>query len=106
MKPRKDTKLILCGLLALASISVGAAEDQAGQPADTRPPIVIGAATEAYLHLQQSGTAAGTLQPIRGEVASRSYQRYLETYTRPMPEPNQGVGSGTQPNTTSRTATR
>lgn len=97
MKPRKDTKFFLCGLLALASISAGAAEN----PADERPAIVIGAATEAILTLQRDGTAAGTLQPIRGDVASRSYQRYLDSYSRPMPEP--GQGSGTQPKTTAPT---
>ncbi|MFA5625877.1 MAG: DUF3613 domain-containing protein [Thiohalomonadaceae bacterium] len=44
------------------------------------PKIEIGATTNSILELQRSGLAAGHEQPMQGEVAARSYQRYLDTY--------------------------
>lgn len=57
----------------------------------------IGAATSALLELQRSGAAAGKAQPVSGDVASRSYQRYLEAFTQPLPESKDSAASSTKP---------
>jgi hypothetical protein len=86
----KQTILItLCGLAAL---TVSAGTRAAG--AEEKPaPIVIGAATEAVLGMQREGAFAGQLQPISGEVAARSYQRYLESFTHQIPQFNKDSDS-------------
>lgn len=94
MKHKTKLHLPLCGLLAIAGA-------HAAEPAPETT-IVIGAATESYLHLQRAGTAAGQAQPIRGDVASRSYQRYLESFTRPIPDPGEGAGNKPKPADTTK----
>jgi len=46
----------------------------------------IGDTTRALLRLQADGTQAGNVLPMLGEAASRSYQRYLDSYDHPIPE--------------------
>lgn len=60
-----------------------AADEAAPAPAAAPAPIAIGATTEALLDLQRSGLAAGQLQAVQGEVASRNYQRYLDSFKKP-----------------------
>jgi len=62
-------------------------------------PMVVGSVTEAILTLQREGTLAGTLQPISGEVAARSYQRYLGGFAKPIPEFNETAGLVSKPET-------
>ena len=45
---------------------------------------MIGSRTEALLDRQREGTGAS--QPVSGAVAHRAYRRYLDSFTRPMPE--------------------
>lgn len=88
----KVKRTITCAsaLLALSSsFGAGAAEQEA-------KPVAVGAATEAILKMQREGTAAGQTQPIAGEVATRSYQRYLESFTQPIPQNNQPVTPGSK----------
>lgn len=43
--------------------------------------------TRAWLNLQAGGTAAqGAARPLPGEVADAVYQRYLQSFTHPIPE--------------------
>jgi len=42
-------------------------------------------ATRALLKAQREGTYAGEFAPLRGEQAALAYQRYLDTFSRPMP---------------------
>ncbi|MEE2976882.1 MAG: DUF3613 domain-containing protein [Pseudomonadota bacterium] len=51
----------------------------------------INDATRALLAAQRDGTYAGDLVPLRGEQAALAYQRYLETFSRPMPGLSQGM---------------
>lgn len=45
-----------------------------------------GAAAEAWLELQKSGTAASaTPRPMPGEIADRSYERYANSFSTPIP---------------------
>ena len=42
-------------------------------------------ATRALLKAQREGTYAGEFVPLRGEQAVLAYQRYLDSFSRPMP---------------------
>lgn len=99
------TLLALClGGLACAARS---AELDAAAPvmAATEPaPRAVGDATSQLLALQRSGAAASPVpRPITGDVAARSYQRYLKSFEHPIPErfdttvgTGSGAGSGTR----------
>ncbi len=78
----------LFATLAACAAMPALAEDSSAQP------IVVGATTNALLAMQAEGRNAGSLQPVSGEEASRSYRRYLETFSRPMPQFNATVRSG------------
>lgn len=65
--------------------------------ADENKPVVIGATTEAILKMQRDGTAAGQSQPVTGDVATRSYKRYLDSFSRPMPESGPANNSAAKP---------
>lgn len=61
----------------------------------------VGDTTRALLQLQADSNRPGTALPMLGEAASRSYQRYLDSFDHPIPEyfeaalpnPKQGGGS-------------
>jgi hypothetical protein len=58
-------------------------------PADQSEPgqRAVGDATAQLLALQRSGAAASPVErPIPGDVAARSYQRYLKSFEHPIPE--------------------
>jgi hypothetical protein len=46
----------------------------------------VGATTRALLREQAAGTRAGPAQTIPGPAASAAYQRYLDSFTHPIPE--------------------
>lgn len=67
--------------------------------ADPQP----GAETRAWLDLQKSGrTASKEQRPVTGEIAEKTYDRYLKSFDYPIPEKfdrqsfskNGGSGSG------------
>lgn len=67
-------------MLALALITPVTAM---AKSADLRP---LGAQTRAWLELQKSGNAAvATPRPMSGEVADRVYDRYLKSFSHPIP---------------------
>lgn len=80
MNNKQAILMTLCGM-AISAVCIGtrAAEES---PA----PIVIGEATEGILAMQREGAHAGLPQPVSGEVATRSYQRYLKSFTQPIPQ--------------------
>ncbi|CAM5207796.1 hypothetical protein CDEF62S_00964 [Castellaniella defragrans] len=45
----------------------------------------IGPTTESLLEMQANGTQAGPLLPTLGAAAGLSYQRYLKSFTNPLP---------------------
>lgn len=63
-------------------------EDEAyDEAADALPPLQVGDATGALLAWQRSGQIASpTPRPIAGDVATRSYERYLKSFEHPIPE--------------------
>lgn len=46
----------------------------------------IGQAVRTWTDYQCSGQAAGTSHPQEGEVAARSYTRYLKSFEHPIPD--------------------
>ncbi|KQU84987.1 hypothetical protein ASC78_06295 [Variovorax sp. Root318D1] len=51
------------------------------------PPLRLGDATQNLLAWQRSGEIASpTPRPIAGNVASRSYERYVKSFEHPIPE--------------------
>ncbi|MGH8054125.1 MAG: DUF3613 domain-containing protein [Stenotrophomonas sp.] len=46
----------------------------------------VGDTTRALLRMQADGSHAGNALPMLGETASRSYQRYLNSFDHPIPE--------------------
>lgn len=56
--------------------------------ADEPPPAAtVGAASREAFELQRSGRAASaTERPMSGEVAGRTHQRYVESFSHPIPE--------------------
>src|SRR5437870_11826352 len=67
----------ICFLLLALSIgaAAGAAETEAR-----------GRETRAWLDQQKSPTAQAPVRGLQGEAADRVYQRYLQSFTRPIPE--------------------
>lgn len=94
--------LLACALaLPLVANAEEAIETAAPVPVPAPTKIKIGAATDAILTLQRSGLAAGTAQPVQGEVAARSYQRYLDAYKQPS-----AIGRVSEESAATQSATR
>ncbi len=54
---------------------------------DTAQDQAVGAQTRSALELQRSGKAASnTPRPMSGAVAERTYQRYSDSFSHPIPE--------------------
>lgn len=68
-------------LVVLMGVATAAHCEQAMPPASE-----IGPATDALLALQRDNRAAGSAQPMLGDAASLSYQRYLDSFKHPIPE--------------------
>ncbi|MES2530385.1 MAG: DUF3613 domain-containing protein [Pseudomonadota bacterium] len=67
---------------APASVAVSEAAE-----VEWKPALKVGEATSGLFALQASGAAASrTTRAVPGEVAGRSYQRYLKSFEYPIPE--------------------
>jgi hypothetical protein len=78
MKMRKPMIIAAC-LLPLAAL---AQPQNSGLAGNTE----FGAQTEAWLNLQTSNSASvASTPPLPGEVATRIYERYLKSFTYPIP---------------------
>lgn len=84
-------------LLAVLGLGMAAHAQPPGRQTAKAPPVADGTDTRAWLSLQKSGIAAPSdPRPMSGEVAERVYQRYLDSYTQPIPETfeREDFGSG------------
>ena len=109
---KRENKKVLLALLAtlLSSAQLLQAAEEVPLAVVTESPQVqaapqlprVGERTAGILELQRSGLAAGREQPVSGEVASRSYQRYLESFSQPLAA---GSGTATKPATASGSST-
>ena len=69
------------GILALVGLCASAAQAEAPSPSGK------GDATRAWMEFQTSGVAASQVdRPMHGQVAERVYQRYLDSFTHPIPD--------------------
>ncbi len=51
------------------------------------PAPAVGRETREWTHLQRSGSAASTEQPMMaGEAADKAYKRYIDAFGHPLPE--------------------
>lgn len=71
-RPMKKTLILVFSLLPLPVF--------AGQVTD------VGKITENALERQRSGVDAAPTRPMLKDVADRTYERYLESFTHPIPE--------------------
>lgn len=77
---------VLCVACAL-SVFTGAAWAQTADSTAAQAPVRVGVQSEQWLQLQTSGQQASDLeQTLEGDVASRVYQRYLDSFTHPIPQ--------------------
>lgn len=77
-KMRIDPRLLLAATVA-ALLSTAATAAQDPKPGE-------GAQTRAWVELQKSDANKAPVRGLPGEVADRVYQRYLQSFTRPIPE--------------------
>jgi hypothetical protein len=84
-----------CASLLLMAAALWLSQAHAQTPAAAAPTTPeaapaaprVGDATYSLLEKQRTGTLASTTpRPIAGEVAQRSYERYLRSFERPIPE--------------------
>lgn len=73
---KKPQSVFLVALLGL----VGASAANAGNVND------IGPSVRSALELQRSGRASAPVRPMIEAAAERSYARYLDSFTYPIPE--------------------
>ena len=66
----------------------------------------MGDATRALLKAQRDGTYAGEFVPLRGEQAALAYQRYLDSFSRPMPGLSQTATSAKSTSSSQATTAR
>lgn len=100
MKHRKWQGMgaLAAGLVSLAAWAQTPAGDPLRHPeAEAAPPGSMGTATRHWLALQRDGRlAAGKPQALPGPVMEKIHERYLNSFTHPVPERfvSEKVGSG------------
>lgn len=83
--PAFSTALALALAVALPA-AAQAPTPAAPAEAGGSPPLKVGDATQRLLALQAEGSmASATPRPIAGDVAQKSYERYLKTFDQPIP---------------------
>lgn len=68
------------------STAVGASLFAAAAGAADHTAAAVGAQTRAWVKLQESPSGKAAVRGLPGEAADRVYQRYLQSFTRPIPE--------------------
>lgn len=90
---RRPATMALAGIVLIGACLAARAQPAPATPvaeADApfdQPAAQVGSATHRLLALQGSGQAASpTPRPITGDIAGRSYDRYLKSFEFPIPE--------------------
>lgn len=73
---------VLCLIVPLGATALAADGPSQGRKA----PPAVGERTERLLSLQRDGAAAGNALPLPGVEAERSYKRYLDSFSHPLPD--------------------
>ncbi|CAJ0720355.1 hypothetical protein LMG6871_03773 [Ralstonia edaphis] len=103
--------LMAAGVAAWLTCGVAGAQGFSGsdpQSAAAAPKIGtnVSDATRALLKAQAEGTYAGEFVPLRGEQAALAYQRYLDSFSRPMPGLSQTASSAKSTSSSQATTAR
>jgi hypothetical protein len=69
----------------LAIVFMGVPSAAVAWPGDSDLDPPVGSATQQALDLQRSGARAAAAQPMSGEQASLAYERYLKSFSQPIP---------------------
>jgi hypothetical protein len=80
-------KFIGITLSVVIGVPSFATADEAPQPDGKKQEaqVTVGTRTGQWLELQREGRAAGNLLPIPGAEAERSSQRYIDSFSQPIP---------------------
>lgn len=77
-------------VLAQETMPAAQSESLLRRPLSAQDPLPlepVGSATRSWTELQISNSAASPVaRPLTGEVADKIYQRYLDSYTKPIPQ--------------------
>lgn len=74
-------------LIAMTLTAATVLADDFGTPTASSNGPAVGDATKSWLELQRTGKQASEHpQHIQGPVMQRSYERYLKSFERPIPE--------------------
>lgn len=81
----------LIGILCAAFVLTAASPASAGTDAHAEPAISVagipfGARTREWLDVQRRTSADRTPRPLPSEAEARAFQRYLESFSHPIPE--------------------
>lgn len=93
---RKIDRWMAALLLLSACMSVQAGQTGADQPVERQP--AAGEATRLWLDRQSQGSqASAKAQTLPGPAMEKIYERYLKSYTHPIPEhfERENLGAGT-----------
>lgn len=75
----------IAAVCLLVPLGAAAVETDAAIP-DRKLQPAIGERTERLLSLQRDGAAAGNTLLVPGVEADRSYKRYLDSFSHPLPD--------------------
>ncbi|HDR9251005.1 TPA: DUF3613 domain-containing protein [Burkholderia vietnamiensis] len=75
-------RIALLGAIAGIALGTVAAYGQVAAPGASE----VGRSTQQWLSLQRDNRAAAPTQPLLGDVATLTYQRYLDSFKNKIPE--------------------
>ncbi|CAN5324288.1 hypothetical protein BH10PSE18_BH10PSE18_20740 [soil metagenome] len=87
--PEEASQATMANASPQSTLPIHAEPVAISEPAEVewKPALKVGEATSGLLALQASGAAASkTARAVPGDVAGRSYQRYLKSFEYPIPE--------------------
>ncbi|SDH70785.1 DUF3613 domain-containing protein [Paraburkholderia phenazinium] len=88
-KRRFASRAVVAALMALAAVAAGGMNAARAQTQAAQPPVrnsEIDHATNQWLALQRSNTAAAPARPMLGAEANLAYKRYLESFNSKIPD--------------------
>jgi len=84
---KHDTmKYLLSMLLLWIGCSFSATAADAKADGDKSEKTAVGTRTSQWLDIQREGRAAGNMLTIPGAEAGPSYQRYMDSFAKPIPD--------------------
>jgi hypothetical protein len=83
----RSLRVMMCAAFVLTATSpASAGTDAHPQPAIAAAGIPFGARTREWLGLQRRTSPDRTPRPLPSEAETRAFQRYLESFSHPIPE--------------------